>query len=99
MGASAGGLQAFLAFLAHLPQDSGLAFVLVPHLSPDHVRLLTDPQHAPPSGQSTTRHAGRAQPSLCDHPVLPRETRATPRHSPLVASQVLVLNSVHRVSY
>ncbi|MFC5436954.1 chemotaxis protein CheB [Rhodanobacter umsongensis] len=43
IGASAGGLEAFKAFFAHMPADSGqLAFVLVQHLAPDHTSLLAD---------------------------------------------------------
>ena len=36
IGASAGGLEAFTRLLAQLPADTGLAFVLVQHLDPDH---------------------------------------------------------------
>ena len=36
IGASAGGLQAVQHFFEHMPADSGLAFVVVMHLSPDH---------------------------------------------------------------
>lgn len=42
IGASAGGLEAFKSFFAHMPDDSGLAFVLVQHLAPDHASLLTE---------------------------------------------------------
>jgi two-component system CheB/CheR fusion protein len=42
IGASAGGLEAFEEFFRHMPADSGLAFVLVPHLDPNHASLLTD---------------------------------------------------------
>jgi two-component system, chemotaxis family, CheB/CheR fusion protein len=44
IGASAGGLAAFEAFFAGMPQDSdpGMAFVLVQHLAPDHKSLLTE---------------------------------------------------------
>ena len=42
IGASAGGLEAFKIFFEHLPQDSGMAFVLVQHLAPDHESLLAD---------------------------------------------------------
>lgn len=42
IGASAGGLEAFTTFFAHLPPDSGMAFVLVQHLSPDHESILTE---------------------------------------------------------
>jgi two-component system CheB/CheR fusion protein len=44
IGASAGGLPAFEAFFAAMPKDdaSGMAFVLVQHLSPDHDSLLAN---------------------------------------------------------
>ena len=40
IGASAGGLDAFKAFLAAMPSDTGMAFVLVQHLDPIHVSLM-----------------------------------------------------------
>ncbi|MBI6897706.1 PAS domain-containing protein [Pseudomonas putida] len=36
LGASAGGLEAIRRFFQHTPNDSGMAFVVVLHLSPDH---------------------------------------------------------------
>lgn len=36
VGASAGGLEAFTDFLTHIPEDTGLAFVLIQHLDPTH---------------------------------------------------------------
>ena len=42
IGASAGGLQAFEMFFKHMPADSGMAFVLVPHLDPKHISILPD---------------------------------------------------------
>ncbi|ANJ55539.1 chemotaxis protein [Pseudomonas silesiensis] len=36
IGASAGGLQAIKLFFENMPQDNGLAFVIILHLSPDH---------------------------------------------------------------
>jgi two-component system CheB/CheR fusion protein len=44
IGASAGGLAAFEAFFSAMPADepSGMAFVLVQHLSPDHSSILVD---------------------------------------------------------
>ena len=42
IGASAGGLEAFDAFFRACPADTGMAFVLVPHLDPGHVSLLTE---------------------------------------------------------
>ena len=42
IGASAGGLEAFRSFFASCPTDSGMAFVLVQHLAPDHKSMLAD---------------------------------------------------------
>ncbi|HSM97950.1 MAG TPA: chemotaxis protein CheB, partial [Gallionella sp.] len=42
LGASAGGLEAFEQFFRSVPPDSGMAFVLVSHLDPDHVSILTE---------------------------------------------------------
>ncbi len=41
LGASAGGLEAYKQFFRKVPPDSGLAFVLVLHLDPDHASMLT----------------------------------------------------------
>lgn len=42
MGASAGGLEAFELFFRSVLPDSGMAFVLVSHLDPSHVSILTE---------------------------------------------------------
>jgi two-component system CheB/CheR fusion protein len=42
LGASAGGLEAFQNFLAATPPDSGLAYVLVQHLDPNHESMLAE---------------------------------------------------------
>jgi two-component system CheB/CheR fusion protein len=42
IGASAGGLDAFKKFFAAMPPDSGVAFVLVPHLDPAHESLMVE---------------------------------------------------------
>jgi two-component system CheB/CheR fusion protein len=42
VGASAGGLEAFTELLSHLPDDTGMAFVLIQHLDPDHESHLTE---------------------------------------------------------
>ena len=42
IGASAGGLEAFEMLFRRVPADSGMAFVLVTHLDPDHASLLTE---------------------------------------------------------
>ncbi len=42
IGASAGGLEAFERFFRACPVDTGMAFVLVSHLDPNHESLLTE---------------------------------------------------------
>ena len=42
IGASAGGLDAFTRLLGHLPASTGLAYVLVQHLDPDHTSILPE---------------------------------------------------------
>ena len=42
IGASAGGLEALEQFFRYVPANSGMAFVLVQHLDPSHVSLLTE---------------------------------------------------------
>lgn len=42
IGASAGGLDAISELLKHLPSDTGMAFIYVQHLSPDHESKLTE---------------------------------------------------------
>ncbi|MBK7645108.1 MAG: PAS domain S-box protein [Planctomycetes bacterium] len=42
IGASAGGLEAFTQLLRALPVDTGMAFVLVQHLSPKHESALAE---------------------------------------------------------
>ncbi|OUL30729.1 ATPase [Nostoc sp. T09] len=42
MGGSAGGLEAFTELLSHLPNDTGMAFVIIQHLSPNQRSLLSE---------------------------------------------------------
>ncbi len=42
VGASAGGLHALRQFIAAVPVDCGMAFVLVQHLDPTHTSLMAD---------------------------------------------------------
>lgn len=42
IGASAGGLDAFLEFFQAVSHDSGMAYVLVQHLPPEHESMLTE---------------------------------------------------------
>jgi len=42
IGASAGGLEAMMELLTYLPADTGMSFIYVQHLSPDHKSMLTE---------------------------------------------------------
>ncbi len=42
IGASAGGLEAFEQFFKNMPEDSNMAFVLIPHLSPEHKSIMPE---------------------------------------------------------
>ena len=42
IGASAGGLEAFSELINHLPEETGLAYVFIQHLSPDHESILSN---------------------------------------------------------
>lgn len=42
IGASAGGLEAIESFFKNMPPDSGLAFVVIQHLSPDYKSLMVE---------------------------------------------------------
>ena len=42
VGASAGGLDAFRRLLSSIPENSGMAFVLVQHLDPSHESILPE---------------------------------------------------------
>ena len=42
IGASAGGLEALEIFLANVPVDSGMAFVIVQHLDPTYKGMLVE---------------------------------------------------------
>ncbi len=42
IGASAGGLEAFEQFFSNMPVDTGMTFVLIPHLSPEHKSMMAE---------------------------------------------------------
>ncbi|MFZ4582354.1 MAG: chemotaxis protein CheB, partial [Paludibacter sp.] len=42
IGASAGGLEALEQFFENLPVESGMAFVVIQHLDPDHASIMPD---------------------------------------------------------
>src|SRR5512140_2377970 len=42
IGASAGGLDAYEQFFLNMPADSGMTFVLIPHLAPEHKSMMVE---------------------------------------------------------
>jgi two-component system CheB/CheR fusion protein len=42
IGASAGGLEALEQFLGHVPANSGMAYVVIQHLDPDHKGIMPE---------------------------------------------------------
>jgi len=42
IGASAGGLEALELFLKHVPEQSGMAFVIIQHLDPTHKGIMSE---------------------------------------------------------
>jgi two-component system, chemotaxis family, CheB/CheR fusion protein len=42
IGASAGGLEAYQQLLTHLPDDTGMGFVVIQHLDPNHESRMVD---------------------------------------------------------
>ena len=42
IGASAGGLEALEQFFGNMPNDSGMAFVVIQHLDPNHVGIMPE---------------------------------------------------------
>ncbi|PZM16448.1 chemotaxis protein CheB [Rhizobium tubonense] len=86
IGASAGGLEAFTTFFANLPPDSGMAFVLVQHLSPDHKSMLTDILgRASPIPVVEAQHGMRVEPNRVH--VIPPDATLTIEDSQLVIVQ------------
>lgn len=72
IGASAGGLEAYRSFLSCMPADSGMAFVLVQHLAPDHKSMLAELL-----GKATTMRV--VDPITSGHSYVSRRTAATDR--------------------
>src|SRR5215813_11560916 len=76
VGASAGGLEAFRQFLKRLPEDTGMAIVLITHLDPKHVSILPDLlSRATPLPVSEAEEGMRVAPNHVY--VMPRNTSMT----------------------
>ncbi len=83
IGASAGGLKAFTDFVSHMPPDSGLAFVLVQHLDPQHPSLLPE---------LLATHTSMPVQSVIDQtPVAPNHVYLIPPNTALTIAQGVLL--------
>lgn len=76
IAASAGGLEAFTELVCHLPIDTGMAFVLIQHLSPNNESLLSEIL-----GRATEMSVRQAQDQMKVEPngiyVIPPNTQMT----------------------
>ena len=76
LGASAGGIQALRTFFSHVPADSGSAYVVILHLSPDHDSKLAEVLQTAPRSRS------RKSPIRCasSRPCVRRAAEPAARH-------------------
>ncbi len=79
IGASAGGLEAVTELLQHLPLDTGMAFVLVEHLDPNHKSVLASilAKATAMPVKEVVNNTGAAQRHfiICDSPQRPDDHR------------------------
>jgi two-component system, chemotaxis family, CheB/CheR fusion protein len=95
VGASAGGLEAFTQLLKHLPLDTGMGFVLVQHLDPEHESALA--QILARATSLSVNEITDNQPILPDHVyVIPRDTSLSIEHGVLKLKPRLRVRTLHR---
>ncbi len=86
IGASAGGLEAIESFFLNMPADSGLAFVVVQHLSPDYKSLMVELL-----SKKTTMPVQRAEDGMLVQPnhvyLIPPKKNLTIFHGKLLLSE------------
>jgi len=76
IGASAGGLKAFQEFFTNMPANSGMAFVLVQHLAPHHLSILSEIVSRYTSMQVLEVEDGMAVESNCVYIIPPNRDMA-----------------------
>lgn len=86
VGASAGGLEAIDEFFTNMPTDSGLAFIVIQHLSPDYKSLMVELL-----SKKTTMQVLRAEDGLTVEPnrvyLIPPRKNLTIFHGKLLLSE------------
>src|SRR3954468_11558148 len=87
IGASAGGIQALKEFFTHVPAQSGMAYVVILHLSPDHDSQLAEVlQNTAAIPVTQVDQRVRIEP---DHVyVIPPHKTLEPRHGHLDVSEM-----------
>lgn len=65
IGASAGGLKALKTLFSKIPDDTGLAFVIVVHLSPDHKSVMAELLQ--PHIKMPVKQVTKTEPLLANH--------------------------------
>src|SRR5712692_2215612 len=94
IGASAGGLEAFTRLLQKLPDDTGMALVLIQHLDPKHESILaTLLSRATPMPVLEATHKVRVRPNHVY--VIPRNTSMRIRDSVLILTSRLDTGEHH----
>jgi two-component system, chemotaxis family, CheB/CheR fusion protein len=89
IGASAGGIKALKEFFSHVPQPSGVAYVVILHLSPDHDSKLAEVlQTATPMPVSQVQ---AATPIEADHVYV-----VPPNKSLEIADSTLIISEITR---
>ncbi len=87
IGASAGGLEALDTFFSYMPSDSGLAFVVIQHLSPDYKSLMVELL-----AKRTTMKVLRAEDGMLVEPntvyLIPPRKQLTIFHGKLILSDM-----------
>lgn len=86
LGASAGGLEALQQFFKHMSPDSGMAFVVIQHLSPDYKSMMVELL-----SKNTTMPVLRIENGMQIEPnqvyLIPPKTQLTLLHGALLLSE------------
>ncbi|MEZ5575473.1 MAG: chemotaxis protein CheB [Candidatus Competibacteraceae bacterium] len=90
IGASAGGLEALKQFFTAMPPETGLAFVLVQHLDPNHESLMAD---------LMAKYAAMSVAKLWMDCVSPNHVYVIPRSLSVHARRGSALEPAHRTAW
>jgi two-component system CheB/CheR fusion protein len=86
IGASAGGLEALEDFFIHAPKDTGMAFIIVQHLSPDYKSMMVELLARKTNMKVVQITDGMHPEANCIH-LIPPQKNLTIFHSQLVLTE------------